>query len=70
MHEDAETVGSTLVIDHVLLGQVRKVQLESRSWTEEAPSFLAKREKHTPGSIRRRKQDGFFYILAPFPMSC
>lgn len=59
-----ETFGSMLVIDHVLLGWVRKVQL-SRSWAAEASSILAKRGKHMRGIMCGRKQDGFFYLPVP-----
>lgn len=65
MCEDTETFGGKLVIDHVLLGRVMKVQLKSRSWAAEAPSILAKREKHMHGIICSRKQDGPLYVPAP-----
>lgn len=65
MREDAETFWSALVIDHVLLGWVSKVQLRSMSRTAEAPSVLAKREKHMHGIMCSRKQDGLFYVPAP-----
>ena len=65
MCEDAKTFGNALVMDHVLLGWVRKVQLTSRSWTAEVPSILAKRVKHMHGIMYSRKQDGLFYVSVP-----
>ena len=44
MHKDADNL-KKLVIDYVLLSQVRELQLKSRSQTTETSSLLAEERK-------------------------